>query len=98
MNKKGNDWKELVKFFVEHKDILSSDLGEKNEAALQQINNKEAAKPIRNPRLGNIRRKAKNSPEVKHRGSRNIIQGNESTAEELVKKMKGIRQEEAKTH
>ena len=29
MNKKGNDWKELVRFFVEHKDILSSDLGEK---------------------------------------------------------------------
>ena len=94
MNKKGNDWKELVKFFVEHKDILSPDLGEKYEAALQQINNKEAVKPICN-RLGNIERKAKDSADVKHRESRDIIQGNESTAEELVKKMKSIRQEEA---
>ena len=51
-------------------------------------------KPIRN-RLGNIGRKAKDSPEVKHRESRNIVQGNECTAEELVKKMKSIRQEEA---
>ena len=86
MKEKRNDWKELLKFFVQPKDILSSDLQEKYEEAFRQFDNKEAVQPIRN-RLGNTGRKAK------ERELRNVVQGDENTAEDL--KIKSISQGEA---
>jgi hypothetical protein len=93
LEKKGNDWKGVLQFFVQNKNVLNSVVAEKYEKAWLHVENKEVVKPIRN-RLGNIGRRVKDSPEVRRREERNVYEAKSMTAEELVLKMKKVRQED----
>ena len=84
MEKKGNDWKQILSFITCHKELLPK----KYECAVRG----EGIKSIRS-RLCNIGRKVKNSQEVKAREKRNVIElGPSMTAENVILAMKTNKQ------
>lgn len=91
VEKKGNDWKQILSFITRHKELLPPDVAKKYECAVRG----EGIKSIRS-RLGNIGRKVKNSQEVRAREERNIIEpGPSMTAENVILAMKTNKQAEA---
>ena len=95
VEKKGDDWKQILAYFIKHKKMLESDIAIKYVQAFNDIGNKSAVKPIRN-RFGNIARRVRNSREVHERETRNVVLSNNPTAEEVVLKMKKIKEKEEK--
>ena len=89
VSKKGNDWRQILRFLVDHRSILEDHIAERYLKAWQKIDYKEEAKGIRN-RLWNIGPKTRDSPETQARELRNVFEG--STAKDLVVKMKNVKQ------
>jgi len=94
IERKGNDWKQILEYFVRHNDLLEQNIALKYKTAWENIDDKEAVKCVRN-RLGNIGRRAKHSPEVTEREERCIVD-DASTAEQVVLQMKNIKGAEAR--
>jgi len=90
LQRQGNDWRKILEFFVQHKDVLPEVLNKKYTNAFRNIDNKDAVKPIRN-RLANICRRVRNAPEVREREERNAESMKHMTTEDLIVKMKDVK-------